>query len=240
MDLDVPDDKGKGNSADGKRITMALGKFEMNGSGYLGGVPTSLNATLDNFTFDIANSKDDQLKDFIAMGFKKFDLSARMDMAWNEAAETLSIRQLTGKSGGMGTISIKGTIGNVAKELFTGDQAAIEAAVLGVLFKDVDLRFENGGIVEKALEQQAKKMKKTPDALKKEGIGMASSGSPALLQNAPAAKDIAAAVVKFIASPKSLHFAAKSADGLGVADLGLLNDPVALIKKLSIVASAND
>ncbi len=240
VDLDVPDKKGEGNSADGKRITMALGKFEVNSSGFLGGIPTSINAALDNFTFDIANSKDKQLKDFIAMGYKKFDLSAKIDLAWSEASETLSLRQLTGNSVGMGKISVKGTFGNVTKEIFTGDTATVEAALLGALIKEADVRFENGGIVEKGLEQEARKQKKTADQLKKEAIGIAAVGIPGMLQNAPAAKDIANAVAKFIASPKSIHFGAKSAEGLGAADLALLGDPAALLKKLAVVASAND
>ena len=240
VDLDVPDKKGQGNSADGKRITMALGKFEMNGADYLGGMPTSLNAALDNFTFDIGNSKDPQLKDFIAMGIKKFDLSAKVDIAWSEAAETLSLRQASGKMAGIGAVTLKATLGNVSKDLFTGGKDEIEAALLGTLIKDADLRFENAGIVEKGLELEAKKQKKTADALKTEAIGVASAAIPAMLKNAPAAKDIAAAVVKFITTPKSFHIGAKSAEGLGIADLGLINDPAALLKKLAVVASAND
>ena len=240
MDLDVPDDKGKGNSADGKRITMALGKFEIDGANYLGGIPTSLNAAIDNFTFDIANSKDVQLKDFIAMGYKKFDLSAKLDLAWNEAAQTLSVRQLTGKSAGMGTLTLKGNIANVPKELFTGDQTSIVAAALGAAITDADLRFENTGIVEKALEQQAKQQKKTLEQLKKEAVGVAAVGIPGLLKDVPAAKEIANAVAKFIAQPKSFHIAAKSADGIGAGDLSLLDKPAELMKKIALVATAND
>jgi hypothetical protein len=240
VDLDVPDKKGTGNSADGKRITMTLGKFEMNGSDYLGGMPTSLNAALDNFTFDIANSKDPQLKDFIAMGIKKFDMSAKIDLAWSEAAETLTLRQASGKMADIGAVTLKATLGNVSKDLFTGGKDEIEAALLGTLIKDADLRFENAGIVEKGLELEAKKQKKTADALKKEAVGVAGAAIPAMLKNAPAAKEIAAAVIKFINAPKSFHLGAKSADGLGIADLALLNDPAALLKKLAVVASAND
>ena len=240
VDLDVPDKKGEGNSADGKRITMALGKFEVNGSGYLGGIPTALNATLDNFTFDIATSKDKQLKDFIAMGYKKFDLSAKLDLAWSEASQTLSLRQLTAGSAGMGKVTLKGAFGNVSKEIFTGDPAMVHAALLGAVVKEADLRFENGGIVEKGLEQEAKKQKKSADQLNKEAIGIAAAGIPNALRNAPAAKEIANAVTKFIAAPKSIHFSAKSADGIGAADLMLLGDPAALLKKLAVVASAND
>ena len=241
LDLDVPDDKGMGNSADGKRITMALGKFEMNGSGYLGGVPTSLNAAVDNFTFDIANSKDPQLKDFIAMGVKKFDMSAKIDLAWIEATETLTLRQASSKLAGIGGVTFKATLGNVSKELFTGSQQDIIAAGLGILVKEADLRVENAGIVEKALEVEAKKQKKSVDALKKEGIAVAEKGLPAMLKNAPAAKEIAAALVKFITTPKSFHIGAKSAQGLGFADYGqMMSDPAALLKKLAVVASAND
>lgn len=239
-DFDVPDAKGTGNSADGKRITMALGKFEINGADYLGPIPTSLNAALENFTFDIANSKDPQLKDFIAMGVKKFDLSAKFDMAWSEAAQTLNLRQLSGKMASIGALSVKATLGNITKDVFTGGRDAVEAAMLGALVKDADLRFENSGIVEKALEAEAKKQKKTPDALKKEAIAIAAQGIPAILKNVPAAKDISAALIKFITTPKSLHFAAKSAEGLGVADLALINDPAALLKRLAVTASAND
>ena len=240
VDLDVPDKKGAGNSANGKRITMALGKAEINGSNYLGGVPTSLNAAVDNFTMDIANSTDPQLKDFIAMGIKKFDMSAKVDLAWSEAAETLTLRQASGKMADIGAVTLTATLGNVSKEIFTGGKDEIEAAALGTLFKDADFRFENAGIVEKGLEMEAKKQKKTADALKKEAVGVAGAAIPAMLKNAPAAKDIAAAVIKFINSPKSFHIGAKSADGLGIADFALLNDPAALLKKLAVVASAND
>ena len=68
---------------------------------------------------------------------------------------------------------------------------------------------------------------------------MARNQLPVLAGDPPKLKPVEDAVARFIADPKlPLHIAVTSADGLGAADAGLINDPNALLDRRAIVATA--
>ena len=240
IDMDVPDKTNKGNSANGARIKLSLGKAEYNASNFLKGIPTTASLGFEHFIMDIAGSKDPNFKDVLAMGYKQLDVSSRLDLAWNEAAQTLALRQWSGGVTGMGAIALKGTFGNVTKDLFSADQNLTTAALLGTVIKDADLKIENTGIFEKALAVQAKEQKKPADQLRKELIAAASVMLPAMLDNAPAAKTLGNALAKFAAQPKTLHITAKAPAGLGLSDMANISNPAEILKKMDVTATADE
>jgi hypothetical protein len=71
-------------------------------------------------------------------------------------------------------------------------------------------------------------------------VAGAAVGIPAMMGNSPASKAIGNAVAKFLADPKTLRISARSRDGLGASDLMMLSDPLALLDKVEISASANE
>ena len=241
LDLDAEAQNGQvGNADGGKRNAFKLGGMALDSAGYIGGVPTSTTLTADHFKMDLGTllSAPD-MKDFAALGYKAIDASSKIDLAWNEATSELALKPLTIDVADMGKLTVTATIANVSKDVFAADSNVALAAGIGALAKKLDISFVNTGIVERALQSQATKAKKSPDDIRKMMIAGAGAVIPAVLGNSQGARDISAAVVKFLATPKSLHVVATSAKGLGVADVGLFSNPQGLLDELQVTATAN-
>jgi hypothetical protein len=239
IDADVPDPRHQGNAAGGARDVFKIGKIEFDGSNYLLGLPTSITAIVDDVIADLPTN-DPNLKQFAALGYPKVDISSKFDMAWNEAANEIALKEFSIKGADMGSIVFGGIIGNVTKDVFVGDPAVMQAAALAAVVKGVKLRVEDFGLFDKALAFAAQQAGKSPEELRHDYIAAAAVGIPQLMGDVPAAKTIANAVAKFIAQPKSLEIAAQAPDGLGAADLPLLNNPPELFRRLTITAKANE
>jgi hypothetical protein len=242
VDLDVPDAKGRESDAKAPNIKIGLKGFELQAIEPLMGVPTSLRMSTDRLTMPIPpGDKKDGLKDLAAMGYKDLDLSSAIDARWSEGTGDLSLNQVSVQGVNMGGITLKGTIGNIAKDVFTGDATTAQIALLGATVKQASLMVENKGLFEKALEYQARGSKKSPEQLRKELAAAAQVGVPAMLGNGANAKQIATALAKFVAKPGRLTVSAKSRDpgGLGLADFGAAGgDPRALLEAVTITATA--
>ena len=241
LDFDVPDTTGKGNSADGKRVLFTLGRFEIGTRGFIEGIPTALNVRVQDFVFPLpGKSKDDDLQQLIAFGLNRLELSHNMDLAWTEATQELGLKDYSIRLPGLGALKITGTIGNLSKELFSSNLALAQATALGALVKSLDINFENLGGVEKGLALQAKQSGQSVQDVKQMLVAGAAVGIPAMMGNSSASKAIGNAVAKFLADPKTLRISARSRDGLGASDLMMLSDPLALLDKVEISASANE
>ena len=158
-----------------------------------------------------------------------------------EVTDALRARALSATGANLGKVTVSGTVGNVSKDIFNTNTNIATAAGLAAVVKTLDVKFENAGLLDKAIALQAKAQGKSPDAFKTELIAMASFGVPALLGGDSATgKTIANALAKFIAEPKNLHLSATSKDGLGAGDVGLIANPADLLKKVDISAGANE
>ena len=241
LDLDAAAQEGqKGNADNGTRNKFKLAGISLDMSGHLGGIPTSATMSLDHLAVDLSGmANDPDMKDFVAMGYSKVDLSAKADLDWNEATSELALKSLSVQNAGMGALTVSATLGNVTKDLFASDPSAMMAAALGALVKKVELGIVNDGLLDKALASAAAKEGKKPEDMRQTMIAGVSLGIPQILGDSPASRTIANAVAKFLAAPKNLKITAVSAQGLGAGDLGLLNDPPALLGKLDVKASVN-
>eukprot|EP01037_Dinobryon_pediforme_P006564 gene6564-6633_t len=239
LDLDVPDDK---KPANGARVKAALGKFEVNQSNVINGIPSNISTIIEHVIFDVPkDSKDENMKQLLAFGISKLDLSAKLDLAYAESTQDITVKELSATGVDIGKLTISGKIGNVSKDIFNTNTNVATAAALAAVVKSLDVKLDNSGMIDKLIAEQAKAQGKSADDFKKEMMGMASIGIPAVLGGDGAAgKTIAAAVAKFIADPKNLHLAATSKDGLGAGDLGLINNPADLLKKVDVTAGANE
>lgn len=242
ISFDVPAQEGQpGNAGNGKRYTFQIGGLGYDGSGFIGGIPTNASLTFDHFVMDMsAMLGQPDMKEFAALGYKGVDFSSKLDIGWNEAASELSLKNLSLQNPGMGSLKLAATLGNVTKDVFSADSSVALAAGIGALAKKLDISFTNDGLVDKAIAAQALKAKKSPDETRKMMIAGASAMVPALLGDAPAARDIGNALAKFLASPKNLRITAASAEGLGAGDFALLGQPAELLGKLQVKAVANE
>jgi hypothetical protein len=240
IDADIPDKTGKGNSPDGTRILMKLGRLDIGMRNFVDGVPSALSATLQNLTVPLPKRPmDKNLQQFADLGIDKIDLTSGFDIAWNEATQEIGINDLSMSMPSLGALNIKGSLGNATKDLFSSNLALIQASALGVVAKSLEVHFNNAGGVEKAIALQAKRAGQSAQQVKQMLIAGAAIGIPAILGDHPAARVVANAVTKFLAEPKNLSISARAPAGLGVADVAGISNPQDILRKLDVSAEAN-
>lgn len=231
---------GDGNAADGQRTAFHIDRIAMTGAHVAAAAPVEVGTELDHFAMALPSQADGTLQNMVAMGYSKLDLSSRLGVAWDEARKELQVKTISLTGDGMGTLTVSALFGNVSKDLFSSDPAVMQAAAFGMLLNKIDLRIDNGGLIDKAMALQARSEGKSVDEVRKTYVTGAGVAVPVMLGNGPGAKAIGAALAKFAAQPRSLHLVATAPNGLGASDLEALGDPAALLAKLAIQASANE
>lgn len=240
LQVDAPQEKRPGQPAAGT-IRVGIGNFELKAAEQLNGIPTSLSLTLDNLTVPmVEGGANPSAKDLLAMGFKSVDLSAKIDLAWQEASSEFAIRTLSLGGVGMAKIEATGTLGNIGKDVFASDLALAQVALLGATAKGVEIRLQNLGLVEKLIENEARKSKRKVEDVRREYATIASLGLASILGPSEGAKALAGAVSRFAAKPGTLTVSAKAkaASGLGLADVIALGDPTEIFEKIDLKANA--
>jgi hypothetical protein len=243
LDFDVPNEAAKGTDPGvaPKNIKFGVKDIEVTADKPVNGVPTNLRIAVNNVTFAIpGDSTEEGLRDLAALGYKAVDLSWATAMSWNEAGNELVVREIAARGAGMGSVRLRGVVGNVTKDVFDVDNAVALISLLGATAKNVDLTIENDGLFERVIAQEAEKNKTTAESLRRE-YGMAAAVAiPAMLGNSASAKSIGQAVAKFIAKPVRLNISARTKDagGLGIADLASSEQPGTILDKLDVTATA--
>ncbi len=236
IDIDVPDTK-----TVGQRVRAKLGLFETRMANHVGPIPADVAVTLDRLQIDIpADTKEKGLQDILAMGYKALDISAKYDQAWSEAAKTLTIKELSLKSGGMASVSAKAEIANVPREIFTLDKAIASVAALGATARSLQISVVNDTLFEKLIAKTARDSRRKAEDVRAELAAGATMMVPMFLGDHPAARPIGVALGKFVAEPKNLRIEVKAkGDGIGATDFLAVSNPMDLLKKVDITATAN-
>ncbi|WP_449410974.1 hypothetical protein [Methylobacterium komagatae] len=172
-------------------------------------------------------------------GDLSFDMTA--DAAWDEAARTVALRDVTIAGKDIGTVRLAALFGGIGPELFSGSVPAQTMLLFSGNARTVDLTVENSGLFERFLAAQAKELSLKPDELRKEYVTASVLGVPVILGNGPAAKTIGAAMGQFVMNPGKLTIRAKSKEptGIGFVELGTAGSPASVLDRLDIEAKAN-
>ncbi|MDP3407283.1 hypothetical protein [Bosea sp. (in: a-proteobacteria)] len=225
----------------GQPIKIGLGTFELKAGEQLNGIPTSLVVTVDKLLAPISEGTGNPAaRDLIAMGIRSLDLSAKIDLAWEAARNELAIRQIAFGGAGLARLEASATLGNVTKDLFSNDMALAQVAALGATARGLTAKLENFGLVEKLIANEARKAGRRPDEMRQQFAMIASLGLASILGPSDAAKTLTAAVSRFAAKPGTLTLdaRAKSASGLGLADVITITDPTELLDKIDLKADS--
>jgi hypothetical protein len=238
IDIDVPN-----SSARGERVKAKLGLFDLRMANHVGPIPANIGLVVDGFQMDIpANTREKGLKDLLALGYKALDVSARYNQVWDAAAKTLKLNELSVSSRDMFSMSAKAELQNVTGDLFALDRAKAAVAALGVSAQSVDVAFTNNSLFERVLAGQAKDSGRKVDDIRAELAAGAALMVPMLMGDHPAARTLGPIIGKFVAEPKNLKVKLTTKDpaGLGATDFIGAANPMDLLKKVDITASANE
>jgi hypothetical protein len=220
---------------------VALGTFELRGGEQLNGVPTSMGLTIDKLVAPIVPTEaNPALKDLVAMGITSLDFSAKLDLAWDAVKNELGIKPLAFGAANLARIDANATLGNVTKDLFASDLALAQVAALGATARQVEIKLQNFGLIEKLIENEARKSKRKVEEVRQQYSMMATMGLAAILGPSEGAKTLASAVSRFVAKPGTLtvQASAKSSSGLGLADVLTITQPAEIFDKIDIKADA--
>ena len=239
LDVEIPDRHPKGLKPDNQRY--GIKEIEFTADKPLNGVPTNLRFGVDGITFTVPpGAKEDGLRELGELGYRAVDVSSVVAASWNESGNELLLREVSFRGAEMGTLTLRGTLGNLTKDVFSPDTTVALVSLVGATAKTLDLTVENKGLFDRVMAMQAREQKRSPDDLRKE-YGMAAAvGIPAMLGNSGAAKALGQAIARFIAKPGRLSISARAKDsaGLGLADLASLAEPATIFDKLEVTATA--
>ncbi len=220
----------------------SLKSFELGVASQLDGIPTALKFGAEELAAPLpTNSREQGVRDLIAMGYKDINLSWLADIAWQKDSRQIDVKALNVSAKDMLAASISGRIGNISAEAFSTDMALAQVAWLSAAAQQLTLNVQNFGGFEKILAREAGKANKTPDALRREWGALAALALPAILGDSDGAKALTAAVSRFAARPGTLDidFKARSPGGIGLADaMAVMAAPQALFDKIEVTASA--
>ena len=228
---------------DGKttKVQAALKGFELTADKPMNAIPTNIRIGIQNFTMALpSNSKDDGIKELVALGYKNVDVSLLAAATWNEAANEIALSEVSFQGEEMGNVALTGIIGNASKDLFNADTALATVALLGTRAKALDLTVENKGMFERYMAKAAKEQKTTPESLRRTYAAAAAFVVPAMVGSSEQAQVLGQAIARFIAKPGKLTVNAtpKDPSGLGIAEAAILQDPKAILDKLNVSAKA--
>ena len=224
-----------------ERVQFGLKNLEATADKPINGIPTNVRLAVQNFAMPLASySSQDGIKEIVALGYNTVDMSWALAANWNEAAKEVALSEVSLQGADMGRLSLKGVIAGVSRDVFDPDTTTATISLLGATARSVDLTVENTGLFERVLAAEAKKQKKTVDALRREYGAAAAVAIPMILGNTEQAKTLGQAVAKFVAKPGRLRITAKAKDpaGLGVADVLSAPEPAAVLRKLDVTAVA--
>ena len=220
-------------------IRFKVGHIGFASDGHPNEIPPKALFAFDGLSFDVPpNSASTQA--LYDMGYRNVNLSGTIASAYDADNQDLKVRDLSVDGANMGSIGLSLHLLNVTKGLLSSNQQIATASAMSVLAKAVDLKIANAGLFQKAIELKARRDGMTVADERDFGVDFFANKLPASLNDNAGAKTIGDAVAKFIADPRNLHISIESKEGLGVASMGLLTDPGALLDTLDIHASADE
>ncbi|HEY8565381.1 MAG TPA: hypothetical protein VIL65_07770 [Beijerinckiaceae bacterium] len=248
LDFDVPNssaDKPQGKAEKGvakaERVKFTLKDVEATADKPVNGIPTNIRLAVQNLAFAVPQgTKESGFKELSEMGYKTADFSFVTAASWNEPGSELVVREVSLAGTDMATVTLRGVLGSISKDVFNADSAVALVALVNATARNAELTVENKGLFERLVANEAKKQKRSPEELRREyGMG-AAIAVPAVLGNSASAKAIGQAVARFVAKPGRLVVTARAKDaaGLGVTDLMMLGEPSAVLEKLDVTAVA--
>ncbi|WP_112664246.1 hypothetical protein [Microvirga flavescens] len=222
-------------------IKASVEEIELTADKPMNGVATNVRFGIKHYAMALpAGSKEEGIKDLLDLGYKDIDLSFLISSAWDEARNQIEIRDLFFDGKDIGQVSLRGTLGNVSKDVFHADTAVASVALLAAKAKSVELFIENKGLFDRYIAKEAKDQKTKPEAVRR-NYGMAAAVLvPSLIGNSQKAQLLSQTIAKFIAKPGRLTIKAQAKDpaGLSVVELAAQTEPAAVLDKLDISAKA--
>jgi hypothetical protein len=232
--LTGPDKDTPATAPGGNLFTLEIGAITADVT-FATGVPTKSHLSVQglNFRPPAASVAAQQLAQ---AGVPRLEFNFDYGATYDPTAKVFSLDALELTGTDLGTLSLRGKIGNIGPEVFgQTDPAGAAMALLQGTVSGVDLAYVDKGLADKVVGPAAAAQQKSPAALKAEAAAMARQMVPLFLGGAPNANASADAVARFVAQPRSIIVTLKpKAGAIGFLELMSVDDPMALVAKVDI------
>ncbi|MET0746196.1 MAG: hypothetical protein ABWY78_22695 [Microvirga sp.] len=238
LSFDVPNSADKSPSP--ARIKASLKAFELTADKPVDGIASRVRLGVSNLAMALPAASDEEgIKTLIDWGYKDIDVSFLVSTEWNAAASAIEVRDLSFQGKDMGDVTVRGTLGNVSKDVFDPDTAVASVALMAATIRSLDVTLENKGLFDRYLARAAQDQRTKPETLRRTYGTAAAFLIPSMIGNSDQARIISKAVSRFIAKPGriSLHATTKDPAGLGVADIAGQPEPGEILKLLDVTAT---
>jgi hypothetical protein len=187
----------------------------------------------------IAQADNDFQQLMEGLGYSSLMLNLAIEGGYETAADRLTLRNFAVDADGVGKFSLSGVISNVKASELASD-AGSDALANGNL-ENLAIRFDNAGVVERALDMQAKMM----GASREDIVAQLNGALPFMLNaiNNPAFQEkVAKAGQAFLSDPKSLTITANPAQPVPFQEImgNAMSSPQTLPDVLAIDVTANN
>ncbi|CAN5204619.1 hypothetical protein BH10PSE9_BH10PSE9_07030 [soil metagenome] len=204
------------------------------------GTPSDIKLTTVGLKLPGALFDDPEVQGVLkALGYTEFVVGINLDGGLDAAADVVTIRTLTVDVASVGKLALTGKFSGVSVRGLTSDksdEAASKARIDSLTF-----RFDNAGVVEKALDMQAKMTGSTSKQVVTELTG-ALPFMLSLIGNEAFEGKVAKAATDFLNAPKSITIKAAPAKPVSLEEIGaaLSDDPSKLPDLLVVDITANN
>jgi len=244
IDADLPGsvENGAESPSAAERVRFSIREYEAALTKPRNGIPTDIRVSYQDLTLPIpANIEEKAFVELRRLGIDELVLSSNLEAAWDEAQQTLVIKEISTSGKDLAGFSFSGVMGGVSGDFFSGDEAKIRVALFGLTLREAKLEIEDKGLAAKGLKAYAEQNDMTEDQAR----GMLTMTSSVVLQQfadgEPRLQHVVDAVSKFIAKPGTftLTVKSKSPSGLGALELAAASqNPLLLLDRVDIEAVA--
>ena len=245
-DIDVEEDQDSAakSSETGlpERLKFSIKSYELALNKPFNGIPTDIRVAYEEMSLPVpADSSEEMYQQLRKLGYDRVTMSSNLEANWDEANQSLVIKDLSLSGKDMGKVSMSGLMGGFTKEFFSGDKVLAQVALLGLKAREVKLKIEEQGIIAKGLQFYATENNMTVDEARSTLTLIASAVLQELAADQPKLQDAITAFSTFIAKPNVFELTVKSKSEKGIGALEMVaasQEPLLLLDKVDIEAKA--
>ncbi|MEN5298659.1 hypothetical protein ABE530_09915 [Brucella sp. TWI559] len=245
-DIDITDEDGNpAPKPDGlpHRLKFGLKSYELALKNPYNGIPTDIRIAYEDVSLPVpTDSNEEAYQKLRKLGYDRVTLSSNLEANWDEASQSLIIKDLSLSGKDMGKVTMSGLMGGFTKEFFSGDKVLAQVALLGLKAREVKLKIENEGLAEKSLKFYADENNMTVEEARSTLTLIASAVLQELAADQPKLDAVVTALNAFIAKPNVFEMSAKSKSERGIGALEMVaisQDPFSILDKIDIEAKAD-
>lgn len=206
----------------------------------INGIPTDIQIGYEGIDVPIPEIDDSFALKLRALDLDKINISSNIHVLWDEASESLLIKDFSYKGENLGSITLSGVMGNMSREFFSGDKVMMQVAALGLKAKELNLRVHDEGMINKAIKLASLENESTEEETRQLTTLMIAMLTADIASQNQQVQEAVETLNRFIANPDvfTLSIKSKNEKGIGAFEaLAATKDPLSLLDKITIKAT---